>query len=241
MSGFKGTRYANVTSTMALVVALGGTGAYAANTIRSSDIVNGQVKRADIANNAVTSGKVSNNSLRLTDFRASDRASLRGAVGPAGAPGANGANGANGTPGAKGDKGDPGTSVFASTIPSGQTVTGVLGLRDNGPSAGGAFVNYVVSLPVPAPADLLAANVNFAPDAAASDDDATCTGSAATPTAPAGKACIYVISASNAVTAQGFQVVGGASAANRRGFNVGWDTSAAGATELRASWAYTAP
>lgn len=103
---FRSGRYANVTSTLALVVALGGTSAYAANTIRSSDIVNGQVKRVDIANNAVNSGKVQNNSLRVTDFRAADRALLRG---PAGANGANGANGTNGAKGDKGDKGDPGT------------------------------------------------------------------------------------------------------------------------------------
>lgn len=32
---------------MALIVALGGT-AYAANTVRSSDIVNGQLKNADV-------------------------------------------------------------------------------------------------------------------------------------------------------------------------------------------------
>jgi hypothetical protein len=105
-------RYANVTSTMALIVALGGT-AYAANTIRSSDIVNGQVKRVDIANNAVTSGKVANNSLRVNDFRASDRALLRGPAGAAGLPGATGATGA---PGAKGDPGTPGadaTTLFA--------------------------------------------------------------------------------------------------------------------------------
>lgn len=230
-------RYANVTSTLALVVALSGT-AYAANTIRSGDIVNGQVKRADIANNAVTSGKVKNGSLLKKDFKASELATLRG---PAGATGATGAPGAPGAKGDKGDKGDPGTSVFASTIPSGQTVTGVLGLRDNGAAAAGAFVNYVVSLPVPAPAELTAANVNFAPDPGASDDDATCTGTSSAPTAPAGKVCLYLLSSSNAVTAQGFQVVGGSSGANRRGFNVGWDTSAAGATELRASWAYTAP
>ena len=46
---FGGNRYANVTSTLALVVALGGTGAYAANTIGSKDIGNGQVKSADLA------------------------------------------------------------------------------------------------------------------------------------------------------------------------------------------------
>ena len=58
----RGGRYANVTSTLALIVALSGT-AYAANTVRSGDIVNGQVKRADLAKDAVTSGKVKDGAL----------------------------------------------------------------------------------------------------------------------------------------------------------------------------------
>lgn len=107
-------RYANVTSTVALVVALGGT-AYAANTVRSSDIVNGQVKSADIGNkqvknadlatNAVTSTKVRDGALLAKDFRAGELP-----AGPRGATGATGAPGAPGAPGGKGDKGDPGTA-----------------------------------------------------------------------------------------------------------------------------------
>jgi hypothetical protein len=94
MNGIFGNgRYANVTATMALVVALGGS-AYAANTIRSSDIKNGQVKRVDLANNAVTSGKVSNGTLLSKDFKS-------GQI-PAGSRGATGATGANGP---KGDTG----------------------------------------------------------------------------------------------------------------------------------------
>jgi hypothetical protein len=105
---FGNGRYANVTATLALVVALGGS-AYAANTVRSSDIKNGQVKRVDLANNAVTSGKVKNGTLLGKDFK-------RGAIpaGPKGAPGA------PGTPGPKGDKGDAGPSdvfqAFRNTI-----------------------------------------------------------------------------------------------------------------------------
>jgi hypothetical protein len=91
MNGIFGSgRYASVTATMALVVALGGS-AYAANTIRSSDIRNGQVKQVDLANNAVTSGKVRNGTLLSKDFK-------RGQI-PAGPRGATGA------PGAKGDTG----------------------------------------------------------------------------------------------------------------------------------------
>jgi hypothetical protein len=99
MNGIFGSgRYANVTATMALVVALGGS-AYAANTIRSSDIKNGQVKRVDLANNAVTSGKVRNGTLLSKDFKS-------GQI-PAGPRGATGAIGASGP---KGDKGDTGPS-----------------------------------------------------------------------------------------------------------------------------------
>jgi hypothetical protein len=96
---FSNGRYANVTATMALVVALGGS-AYAANTIRSSDIKNGQVKQVDLANNAVTSAKVRNGALLSKDFKS-------GQI-PAGQRGATGATGANGPKGDKGDKGDAG-------------------------------------------------------------------------------------------------------------------------------------
>ena len=41
--------YANVVATLALVVALAGGTAYAANTVFSSDIVNGEVRSADIS------------------------------------------------------------------------------------------------------------------------------------------------------------------------------------------------
>jgi hypothetical protein len=104
-------RYANVTSTLALIVALGGT-AYAANTVRSSDIVNGQVKSADIASkgvknadlagNAVTSAKVKDGSLLKKDFGANQL--------PAGPQGPKGDPGAAGTPGAAGAPGTPGTA-----------------------------------------------------------------------------------------------------------------------------------
>ena len=50
--------FANVCSFLALIVALGTGGAYAANTIVSSDIINGEVKTADLAANAVNSSKI---------------------------------------------------------------------------------------------------------------------------------------------------------------------------------------
>jgi hypothetical protein len=65
--------YANVASTIALVAALGTGGAYAADTIGSSDIIdesiltsdikNGEVQNADIKNSAITSLKINNGSV----------------------------------------------------------------------------------------------------------------------------------------------------------------------------------
>jgi hypothetical protein len=103
---FGGTRYANVTSSLALVVALGGTSAYAATSIRSADIKNGQVKGVDLAVNAVTSGKVRNGSLLVKDFKAGQLPG--GATGAAGKAGANGATGADGKAGANGATGGVG-------------------------------------------------------------------------------------------------------------------------------------
>jgi hypothetical protein len=50
--------YANVVATLALFVALSTGGAYAANTVFSTDIVDGEVKTADLANEAVTAPKL---------------------------------------------------------------------------------------------------------------------------------------------------------------------------------------
>lgn len=61
--------YANVTATLALVVALSGT-SYAAVVITGADIKNGSIKTADLARNAVISKKVKNGSLLAKDFKA---------------------------------------------------------------------------------------------------------------------------------------------------------------------------
>jgi hypothetical protein len=50
--------FANVISMIALFVALGGVGAYAANTVFSEDIVDGEVKTADLGTSAVTNPKI---------------------------------------------------------------------------------------------------------------------------------------------------------------------------------------
>jgi len=69
---------ANVVAYLALFIALGGTSAYAANTIGSSDIIdesiqsvdlkNGQVKAADIASNQITTAKIYPGSVTNSDI-----------------------------------------------------------------------------------------------------------------------------------------------------------------------------
>src|ERR671917_1110778 len=70
--------YANVVSTLALFVALGGT---------SYAVARNSVGSAQLRANAVTSAKVKNRSLRLTDLSPSARTGTRGPRGPAGPPG----------------------------------------------------------------------------------------------------------------------------------------------------------
>jgi hypothetical protein len=95
--------FANVTSVVALFVALGGSSYAALN------LPKGSVGTKQLRNNAVTSPKVKRGSLLISDFRRSQRARLRGPrgrvgpqgpVGPQGAQGPQGATGAPGAPGA---------------------------------------------------------------------------------------------------------------------------------------------
>jgi hypothetical protein len=66
---FAGRRlsYANVTATVALFLALGTGTAYAANTVFSTDIVDGQVLTQDIGDAAVTSTQVKDAAIRGVD------------------------------------------------------------------------------------------------------------------------------------------------------------------------------
>jgi hypothetical protein len=83
--------YANVMATIALFVALGGTG-YAAAKIGSAQIKNNSVQSKDIKNNGVQGKDVKNGSLALGDFKAGQL--------PAGPAGPRGADGTAGSPAA---------------------------------------------------------------------------------------------------------------------------------------------
>lgn len=54
---------------LALFLVLAGGTAYAANTVFSADIVDGEVKTADLANNSVNTAKIANKQVRSNDVR----------------------------------------------------------------------------------------------------------------------------------------------------------------------------
>src|SRR3954466_10248673 len=77
--------YANVTATLALFIALGGS-SYAALRLPRNSVGPTQIRAG-----AVHSSEVKNGSLRAADLSTSSRRALRGATGPAGAQGPAGA------------------------------------------------------------------------------------------------------------------------------------------------------
>jgi hypothetical protein len=61
--------YANVMSTLAALFALSGGVAYAANTVFSSDIVDGEVKAADIATSAVGEAEIGQGAVATSELK----------------------------------------------------------------------------------------------------------------------------------------------------------------------------
>ena len=215
---------AMVVAILALVAALSGTAVAAVIISSPSQLGKNVVTAKKIKKNAVTSKKVKNRSLLARDFRAGQL--------PAGA---------------QGEQGVPGTSVFNSSIPSGQTVKGVWGGRFPTPTDN-TYVNEPrIGFPVPAPAGLTSAQVTFPPgttNAGADDQDPACAGTAEAPTAPAGRVCVYLDGQSGTVTALVAQNLAGAnSEQSKLGFSV--QITATGAADAsaaaRGTWAYTAP
>jgi hypothetical protein len=126
-----------------------------------------------------------------------------------------------------------------SVIPSGTTVIGQLSY-DGHASSAVQTDSVLVDLPGVAPVALTDATVNFA--RSASDNDATCTGTVAAPTAPPGKVCIYLSNSSAGTPASSISGVSATLAT--RGFVVLFAATSSGPNVdqfLTATWAYTAP
>ena len=231
--------YANVCSTVALLLAASGT-AWAAGVLPP-----GSVGTREVRDNSLLSGDVHNGTLRAEDFRRGTL--LRGPAGPTGATGATGpagptgptgatgpagATGATGPAGVAGAAGTPGRNA-SQPLQSGEVVYGVFGAKTYT-----SFTNSTswISLPAPAPTPLDATHVNTA---VGFDADAACNGTAAAPTAPAGKVCLYYTqyNAPDCQNEQGYSLPD----LGRYGFVFSVDNEGAGNCIIQGVWVYTAP
>jgi hypothetical protein len=235
-------------STLALVVALGGTGAYAANTIGSRDIRNGQVKNVDLAKNAVTSGSVRDGSLLAKDFK---RGQLPAR--PAGAAGASGASGAEGSAGPPGPAGAVGLAGgLLETLPSRRTLRGSYSFSgyysgsnppnqyDTGPADG--QISFQIPLSA-APTVVLVRRKR--PQTVPGDPPPECPGTISDPQALPGYLCVYESGIANNDGLEAFSPLDGAiNTATRFGVGLNIDGPAGVASVHRTSkgaWAVTAP
>src|SRR5262245_17461716 len=178
---------------LALFLVLTGGVAYAANTISSADIINGEVKTADIADtDGVRTADVRNDNLTGGGLAAADLRS--GSVGSAEV-----ADNAV----VSGDIKNGEVSVLDTnkTIPSGATITGAFSELedDGGGTAPVAELKFGVDFNgLRAPTALTDADVSFddvgiSADAALNGEESSaCTGGVGIPTAPPGKVCIYL-------------------------------------------------
>jgi hypothetical protein len=215
--------YANVMATIAVFLALAGVAGAASallpkNSVSSKTIKNGQVKVVDLHNGAVTAKKLATDA--VTGAAVKDD-SLTGAD--------------------IDESSLKGLSPYA-TIPSGATVTGSWNYYDIPSPA--AQVELVEAFPAPAPVALTDANVNFGnePGGITNDKDPACGGDSSTPTAPAGKVCIYIdhgSSSPNTLVGNALRLLP-TSPTSRYGFEISsgeiGNNGVAGGT-----WAYTAP
>ncbi len=252
-----------IISIMALISSLGGT-AWAAglisgkqiknNAISSKHIKNRQVKLADLAANSVNSTAIAPDSVLGSDVRDGE---VTGAdIKDEDVAGADIKNGDVASADLKdGDVAEDDLSTAVKTklnttdtspwekIPSGQTVTGGFYHYYNTVATG---YSHVANMQLPAlpPSAFDVEGVNFAADSnpTTTDDSALCTGTSSAPTAPAGKICLYLTTASGVTN---LNALGWTDAAHREMglWYLTWsDTNAAGAaTQFWGTWAYTAP
>jgi hypothetical protein len=215
--------YANVVSSIALFVVLGG-GAYAAATLPKNSVGSTQIKA-----NAVTSSKVKDGSLLSKDFKPGQLV--------AGASGPTGPKGDTGLKGDTGPKGDTGADFTAdTTLASGKTLTGQWNVW--GTATGGSYLGNAVSYRLPLAATP-AANSAYYITGTAYTTQCPGVGQAAS-----GQLCVYERFSVSATFSQIFAVDGNPAPATRgskEGFVVSLTTSGASGAYAYGAWATTAP
>lgn len=214
-------------------------------TIIGKDVKDGGLTGRDIKGASLTGKQVKDGSLASADVKDGSIGSADIADGSIGSAdiadgGVTGADLADGTVGAA-DLEAAAQAVLDDRIPSGRTVTGVV-YFDTSASGSGDY-GVTVSLPARAHAVLTNSIVNFrstgAPLFAAEEADHQCTGSAAVPTAPAGRVCVYRVTSATGTA----DIRAGAtySQESDRDFAVRWQDTDGADVFLTAVWAYTAP
>lgn len=212
-----------VVASLALAVALGGTGYAATTVIPALSVGTNQLK-----NDAVTSQKVKDGSLLGKDFKAGQLPAghdgAPGAAGQAGAPGAPGTTGAAGAAGLAGATGPAGP--FPDTLPAGKTIRGAYNIGATA-AAAGALANTSISFVftfATAPAVKVVLQGATPP--------AECPGTALLPQAQAGFLCVFEDSRNNSAG-----VV--LNAVRRSGATIFTNSSASGGFFTFGTWAAT--
>jgi hypothetical protein len=203
--------YANIISTLCLVLLVGGGTAYAANEMLPKNSVGAK----QIKKEAVTPAKLSK----------AAKATLTGPAGPKGNIGAAGPQGPKGDQGNRGERGEPGPLLEA--LPSGKTEYGTVGAETqiaHQEVAGNA------QLPIPAPVPLDNAHLSIG-------HGAHCAGTAEAPQADPGYVCAYPYYEGGV---EHLEIAIWGSHTSRFGFQLSLVGGAPQAAVF-ANWAYTAP
>lgn len=155
-----GLSYANVMATIAVFIALGGTG-YAAfslprDSVGSRELRSRSVGAAELRRDAVVSSSVRDGALNLRDLSADARKQLRGDAGPIGPSGPAGPAGPKGDPGPQGAPGESVATEWAVVSDTGQRMAGTAIGFVSSPTAGEYFVTFPRSVAGCAPLATLA-------------------------------------------------------------------------------------
>jgi len=177
--------YANVISTLCLVLLVGGGTAYAAGGMLAKNSVGPKQIRSE----AVTPAKLSKASKALITGPAGP-AGATGAPGAPGTQGPQGAQGAEGRQGAPGEAAPGGNLTVRTPLASGQTETGVFAAFGSG---AGSFIADVANFIQPLPAGLDHAHTILLKS---SETNAHCPGEGS---AAPGYFCAYTVSEANVV------------------------------------------
>jgi hypothetical protein len=238
--------YANVMSSIAVFLVLGGATAFAAsilgkNTVGSKQIKKNAVTTAKIKNGAVNSAKVLDGSLTGADINLGSVGTVPSATKAGSATSAtnatnatNAVNAANATHAVSADV--AGSAASPATLASGKTETGVFyGIETPGATPNSGYVSASVSFPFPlaAPPTTHYLSIGASPIPA-------CPGTAEVPTAAPGNFCAYETVNGTGTTA----FVDSALSSELQKYGIGMASFVANKTsnsDLVGTWAVTAP